>query len=718
MKKLKLIRFVRSVLLVSLGYWGATAAAQVRREAELHCGVREDASWMMAHAGLRTASTTPAPVLNDNVLRTYRLALPIDYSFLTRHFSGNVERAKEFWTQAEHWLNVIYQRDFGIRFILIKDDALIRKTSEEEIFSSGTTSYTVVGRGTRELNKLIDRTSYDVALWLVDFADNRGLASSRAAYENDKAACASSVTAIGTIAHELGHLFGASHTGMEDALWSIKTEPRVGTSIMSYGFYNTPDAELFFSLASIQQVQEILLQCGYFVSDERTTYVPSSTIRYDNYGIGTARTEMRRRAFDGSTLPTEYRIPAGTPFRIEVPAYDDAKDYLYAVHQNDRENGQAVARGWSESPRIYIGNPMYEPGVNYGTAWDPWPQIGLPVGTYNFILGAVEKKSTDATEPYKRSFDSHQFRVIVEEAGDPFTLTMKTKIGSRYLRVGESITLRWTRPAFVAQYETVRIWMSDDYGKTFKHLITPDGTPNDGEHTFTAPDIYVGYSQRLDGSSLHAQGKGVFLVEIVGHIAVATTDYKPIAGMTGGGFMIERGKKDVAPSAETLYRPRTDLTPEPKAYAVSIEPSLGGRVRITHELPSAIPDGTQVTVTVIPDDNYTLKTLLAGEEDITQSLSFAVRGDTRLRAVFQSTTSLHDVAATQTKVYPTRVKSLLHVQGYELLSTIELYDFSGVRLGVWDGRPEVDMSHLPGGRYLVVLRQSDGTAKSYTIHKD
>lgn len=671
---------------------------------------------MASRIALRTASITSAPVLNDHVLRTYRLALPMDYGFLELHFSGDVERAKAFWTQAEHWLNVIYQRDLGIRFILVRDEALIRRTAAERVFSPGTSSRTIVFTGTRELNKLIDRETYDVALWLADFADNRGLANMRGVYEGDKASCASSVTAIGTVAHELGHLFGASHTGMEDALWSIKTEPGVGSSIMSYGFYNTPDAELFFSLATIQQIQNDLLKCGYYVDAEHSAYVPSATIRYDNLVLGTARTELRQRPFDHSALPTEYRIPAGVPFRIEVPAYDDAKDYLYAVHQNDRENGQAVARGWSESPRIYIGTPLYEPGVTYGTAWDPWPQIGLPTGTYNFILGAVEKPAADAAAPYKRSFDSHQLKVVVEAAAEPFTLTMTSKNGSRYVNVGERITLRWTKPAYLPQDGTVRIWMSDDYGKTFKHLIATD-VPNTGEYVFNAPDIYVGSSLRLDGATRSQQGHGVFLLEVVGHIAVATTDYKPIEKVTGGGFIIERGKKGAVPSTETLYRTRTDLTPEPRTYTVSIEPSLGGRVRISHELPSAIPDGTQVTVTVTPDDDYTLKALFAGQEDITQSLSFAVRSDTRLRAVFQSTTRAHELAETEPRIYPTQVKHLLHVYGYESLSSIELYDFSGARLGVWAGCSEVDLSHIAEGRYLVVLRQPDGIARSFVIHR-
>ena len=196
-----------------------------------------------------------ALIHTDGVFRHYRLALPVDYSiYNSTFFYKDVNRVKAFWYATIAFVNELYRNDVGVDFTLVDDEALIFTTKEKQLFSRGTGANDVVYNGTITLNKHYDPKKYDLAVILTDFREiYNGLAAVYSAYEqHNKANAAARPIKPSTIAHEVGHMFGADHTFSNGGQYSSKTEIGSGQSIMSYGHEYPRD---FFSLISLETIR-------------------------------------------------------------------------------------------------------------------------------------------------------------------------------------------------------------------------------------------------------------------------------------------------------------------------------------------------------------------------------------------------------------------------------------------------------------------------------
>ncbi|WP_390881704.1 reprolysin-like metallopeptidase, partial [Capnocytophaga granulosa] len=92
---------------------------------------------------------------NVHVLRTFRLAMLIDYSFYKGHCQGRMELAKAFMTDVQTKLNEVCGRELGYQFELVDDPRLIRVAEKEEIYPDKPLVRTVVNTATDAFNKLI-----------------------------------------------------------------------------------------------------------------------------------------------------------------------------------------------------------------------------------------------------------------------------------------------------------------------------------------------------------------------------------------------------------------------------------------------------------------------------------------------------------------------------------------------------------------------------------
>jgi len=82
-------------------------------------------------------------IANTNVLRVYRLAMPITHNvFSSWFFNNDIEKVKTFWADIEIFLNEIYMRDIGVRFEIINNEKLIAKNASEEFFLAPKTHHT------------------------------------------------------------------------------------------------------------------------------------------------------------------------------------------------------------------------------------------------------------------------------------------------------------------------------------------------------------------------------------------------------------------------------------------------------------------------------------------------------------------------------------------------------------------------------------------------
>ena len=454
-------------------------------------------------------------IANTQVLRIYRLAMHIPYSTFSRYyFDSKIEKVKTFWADTEAFLNEMYMRDLGVRFEVVNDERLIIKDATKEIFASTRNASYVKDNSTIVINNLIGENSYDVGISLVYTSSQksgiRGLAHIEGVYQPNTKADAVAVLTKEVIAHEIGHLFGGRHTfGSHKgsaAYDSEKTELGSGTSVMSYG-----SPRDFFSLSSIERIRK------------RLTQVPAKA-KDKSFATQAPR-------IDRSKLKNHYTIPKGTFFQFYIPATDpDSEQLLYTVNQHDVRNGDETPITQYAIYKPTTVNPVTIKTEYYENSGDVVANSGLAhqtTGTFTFWLGVSDAQPQQAAD-YIVQYDLAETKVTVKE-GTPFEITTTPK--NKY-KGGEKISLQWKVDAAIFAGTKVRVLLSDDLGKTFKHIILAE-TANDGAEEITLPNINT--------------SKAVLKVEVIEGVAFALTDYNPKTG----GFTIEKDDS-LVPTYEPL----------------------------------------------------------------------------------------------------------------------------------------------------------------------
>ena len=443
-------------------------------------------------------------IANTQVLRVYRLAMHIPYSTFSRYyFDSKIEKVKTFWADTEAFLNEMYLRDLGVRFEVVNDERLIIKDAAKETFASTRNASYVKDNSTIVINNLIGENSYDVGISLVYTSSQksgiRGLAYLEGVYQPNTKADAVAVLTKEVIAHEIGHLFGGRHTfgshKGSSAYDSEKTELGSGTSVMSYG-----SPRDFFSLSSIERIRQRLTQVPAKAQDK------------------TFATQAPR--IDRSKLKSHYTIPKGTFFQFYIPATDpDSEQLLYAVNQHDVRNGAETPITQYAIYKPTTTNPVTIKTEYHENSGNVVANSGLAhqtTGTFTFWLGVSDAQPQQAAD-YIVQYDLAETKVTVKE-GTPFEITTTPK--NKY-KGGEKISLQWKVDTAIFAGTKVRVLLSDDLGKTFKHIVLAE-TANDGAEEITLPNINT--------------SKAVLKVEVIEGVAFALTDYNPQTG----GFTIEK----------------------------------------------------------------------------------------------------------------------------------------------------------------------------------
>ena len=454
-------------------------------------------------------------IANTQVLRVYRLAMHIPYSTFSRYyFDSKIEKVKTFWADTEAFLNEMYLRDLGVRFEVVNDERLIIKDATKETFASTRNASYVKDNSTIVINNLIGENSYDVGISLVYTSSQqsgiRGLAHIEGVYQPNTKADAVAVLTKEVIAHEIGHLFGGRHTfGSHKgsaAYDSEKTELGSGTSVMSYG-----SPRDFFSLSSIERIRKRLTQVPAKVQDK------------------TFATQAPR--IDRSKLKNHYTIPKGTFFQFYIPATDsDSEQLLYTVNQHDVRNGDETPITQYAIYKPTTVNPVTIKTEYHENSGNVVANSGLAhqtTGTFTFWLGVSDAQPQQSAD-YIVQYDLAETKVTVKE-GTPFEITTTPK--NKY-KGGEKISLQWKVDTAIFADTKVRVLLSDDLGKTFKHIVLAE-TANDGAEEVTLPNINT--------------SKAVLKVEVIEGLAFALTDYNPKTG----GFTIERDDS-LVPTYEPL----------------------------------------------------------------------------------------------------------------------------------------------------------------------
>ena len=494
---------------------GATSCATCQ---EGDCDIRPS-SQVLSRGTILAEESLPSEdkrvLYNVHVLRTFRLAMLIDYSFYKGHCQGSMELAKAFMVDVQTKLNEVCGRELGYQFELVDDARLIRDTEKKEVYPDKPLVRTVVNTATDTFNKLIGEENYDAGIVFSVYKDNRGLAHLGEITGKLKGGCVANQEFY-IILHELGHLLGSAHTfTIGGATASSFTEPDRGNSIMSY--INDPYGT-YFSLPSIYTIHNRTnLHDAYYADKARTQLVglPQPNIPYGE------PSDNKAPMIDRSKLKKSYALPPNTYFQFTIEASDpDGDPLLYMAHQADfQELGKA--RFPSNRPTTDNKIAFYRPYTKDNNT-NEWKEVPYKfteeyeTGDFTFWLGVCDGSvgAYKAGKPHTPLYDVYQTKVQIKD-GTPFRITniVRSSRSGAYKR-GEDVTLHWSvDKKLFAPDSKVRILFSDNYGKTYDYVLA-EGVPNNGEATVTFPQAkgWKGYAGYVEG---------LFKIEVLDHIAYA-----------------------------------------------------------------------------------------------------------------------------------------------------------------------------------------------------
>ena len=426
----------------------------------------------------------------QNVIREYRLAVSVSYTYYN-YFGRDIEKTMAGIVATVNRVNMIYERDLGVRLILVEDnEQLIVTDPLDPIF---TLSFQEDVDNQEHIDDIIGKENYDIGhVFMAD--GSGGYATPGVCNDNLKANGVTGLAIpqgdafdIDFVAHEIGHQFGANHTfnGINASCggpWYPFTafEPGAGTTIMAYaglcGVDNiTPGSDAYFHGGSIVEINNFLINAGSTCANFDTTNNKAPQIR-----------EME----DGKY------IPILTPFELDASVMDEDKDnLLYLWEQVDR--GPQLALG------TYGGGnePLFRSFPPSTSTHRVFPQLQdllanrlervelLPNTTrdLNFQFTVRDQEEDGPTIAWSK------VRYFVDGNTGPFRLDNLAQ-----LRAGANHKLEWEvngTDEFPVSADSVVLLLSTDGGVTFP--ITLDTFANTGLGVFFLPPDIQSNSARL-----------------------------------------------------------------------------------------------------------------------------------------------------------------------------------------------------------------------------
>lgn len=477
----------------------------------------------------RMATTETIP--GDNVLRFYRMAIPVTYTAYEEDFGHDYEKALLFWTETEAYLNRIYV-PLGFCFDVIKDKRLVmteHNMIDENVFNAP-------AFGTELLNQIIGTSAYDIGMWVThreDYEENSGLSIENGAYMPSTKASGYAKTDKWVVAHEVGHLLGANHT------------PGGEGSLMD----NIGD---FLSYPSIKRIRTACIQknAAYY-SDETRTQL-QGTDNGGNYVYG-IKVNNSAPEFVQERMSKTYSIPQGSNLSITVHATDEEQNRLeYMSIGCSTGNADNVSEE-DEAPHFASKAPQTHNVIEYRTQYSAdvfyddffYPVYGTEVasmtpGDYSISILIRDIPETDEwtsnamkANPFYSNYTVWEAKIRIVP-GTEFSASLSPK--KNEYNAGETVTVKWgVNNALFTSESKVRITMSADYGKTYGYVLAEDIPAQNGQASIKLPYANVGNIDVDFITATRQMRGGIIRIEEKDGIAFTLTTDSP---EKGGGFII------------------------------------------------------------------------------------------------------------------------------------------------------------------------------------
>ena len=482
-----------------------------------------------------TTVTSIMPNDPEGILYLYRLAVLVDYYDFAHTFGSDVTQVKDFLLNLETFLNEVYVRDIGVKFSIVDDNRLIIQEAAKQLYHQKS-RYSIIENSTEKINELIGDKQYDIGIVISPGTDATlsGLAFFSGGFRLVRKGGASAIAENATIAHEIGHLFGADHTFKNvHSGNSLYTEPSYGQSLMGYN-NDFPDGA-FFSLPTAYQIRNGLVNRSYFKDSQRTQLVNrnGNDVSNFNYAYG-IKTESSFPTIDRTKLQETYTIPKDTYFQFDIKGTNTNHLPIYYTAQLTSKAGVNDPKFLTRKGKVG-GNPI--------TFQTQYSDLG---GFINYTRPNAKGEHlfwVATSNPAPQRFVNYDMVAVKVHIADGKTFAITNGMNDQY-QGGDKIILRWQVDAnFFDSNSKVRILLSDDFGKTFKYTLV-ENTENDGTCEVTLPNIEIGTVEWGKKKKIQLPA-GVIKVEVIDHIAFAITNVTPYKILNGkaipnGGFKVKK----------------------------------------------------------------------------------------------------------------------------------------------------------------------------------
>ena len=485
-------------------------------------------------------------VKSDNVLRFYRIAIPVTNSSFERNFGCDYNSVLRFWDECELYLNRAFL-SLGFCFDVIRDQVLVMK--EDNLIDEN--YYNAVSYGTVLLDEVVGTENYDIGMWVAyrpEYSENTGLSIEGGAYAARTKASGYAVPDTWVVAHEVGHLFGADHT-LDGTLMDVGGD--------------------FFSPESIERIRRCNVErnSAYYSNSERTTLVGSNNGGNYVYGVKVQNTAPR---FDGAAMKSLYRVPQGACLSFNLFVDDAEGDNL-----NYAAVGDCFAAVAPSENYVIDYAPSYVADIYYDDYYIVWGTDipSMNVGSYD-ISFVVNDCPADCSFRYSDILDAPFYSLysvwnatVQIVAGTAFETSLYPQ--KEVYAAGEEVTVEWgvNRGCF-GESTRLRILLSDDYGKSYKYILATDVPALDGMCKVIMPDVNIGEVEADFDTALRTMRGGVIRVEEIGGVAFTLSECSP---HKGGGFLLlgatgvgetscdERQEGSFDTAGHRLYAPRKGI---------------------------------------------------------------------------------------------------------------------------------------------------------------